>query len=76
MKRYILGIACACAMNFGVAQVPVFKCEVDGRVSWSDQPCKGKGKVVNVKPVQGKVRQTTNAKSNSPAPVNNKSEAK
>lgn len=34
-----------------VAQTPVFKCEVDGRVVWSDSPCKGKGKVVQVKSV-------------------------
>lgn len=33
------------------AQTPVFKCEVDGRVVWSDSPCKGKGKVVQVKSV-------------------------
>lgn len=32
------------------AQVPVFRCEVDGRQVWSDKPCKGKGKVVNVRP--------------------------
>ena len=24
------------------AEVPVFRCEVDGRQVWSDKPCKGK----------------------------------
>ncbi|MCH8621196.1 DUF4124 domain-containing protein [Undibacterium sp. TS12] len=31
------------------AQTSVFRCEVDGRVVWSDQPCKTKGKVVKVR---------------------------
>ncbi|MES2038738.1 MAG: hypothetical protein V4495_12980 [Pseudomonadota bacterium] len=33
------------------AQTPVFRCEVDGRIIWSDHPCKSKGKVVTVKPL-------------------------
>ncbi|MDE2429064.1 MAG: hypothetical protein KGM99_10070 [Burkholderiales bacterium] len=34
------------------AQTAVFKCEVDGHIVWSDNPCKSKGKVVKIKPVQ------------------------
>ncbi|MFZ6757181.1 hypothetical protein ACO0K9_08160 [Undibacterium sp. Ji50W] len=34
------------------AQTPVFRCEVDGKPVWSDQPCKKKGKAVTVKRLQ------------------------
>lgn len=45
------------------AQTPVFRCEVDGRVTWSDRPCKGKGAVVKVKPLKSGVPNNTNGKS-------------
>ncbi|MFZ6656321.1 hypothetical protein [Undibacterium sp. TJN19] len=35
-----------------LAQTAVFRCEVDGKVVWSDQPCKSKGKAVVVKRLQ------------------------
>jgi hypothetical protein len=35
-----------------LAQTAVFRCEVDGKVLWSDQPCKSKGKAVVVKRLQ------------------------
>jgi len=45
------------------AQTPVFRCEVDGRVTWSDRPCKGKSTVVKVKPLKSGVPNNTNGKS-------------
>ncbi|MDP1980053.1 DUF4124 domain-containing protein [Undibacterium sp.] len=44
------------------AQTPVFRCEVDGRVTWSDRPCKGNSKVVKVKPLKSGVPNNTNGK--------------
>ncbi|MFZ6744796.1 hypothetical protein ACO0LC_16360 [Undibacterium sp. JH2W] len=44
------------------AQTPVFRCEVDGRVTWSDKPCKGKSTVVKVKPLKSGVPNNTDGK--------------
>lgn len=62
------------------AQVAVFKCEQDGRVIWSDNPCKAKGQVVKVKALQSANQsgsaadnRATAAKTPSPPP---KSDAK
>lgn len=53
----------------GYAQtaVPVFKCEVEGRVVWSDQPCKGRGKIVKVKSPNPKGSDKASDNKNPPA---------
>ncbi|MFZ6773782.1 hypothetical protein ACO0LB_13795 [Undibacterium sp. SXout7W] len=54
MKKILCsaGLAMLLLPIMATAQVSVFKCELDGRVIWSDNPCKVKGKVVRIKDVQ------------------------
>jgi len=54
MKKILCTTALAMLLLpvMATAQVSVFKCELDGRIIWSDSPCKVKGQVVKIKEVQ------------------------
>ncbi|MFZ6712161.1 DUF4124 domain-containing protein [Undibacterium sp. TC9W] len=66
MKKSLLLVLPLLFPVLSLAQTPVFRCEVDGRVVWSDNPCKSKGKVVTVKPLKTQPAKNDNAPKSQP----------